>query len=158
MMLKHALALAIEPGLTLLPPRMDSPAAKAMLLAIGLQESEWQHRRQIVGPARGYYQFERDGGVIGVMTHRITSYHAMETARALDYRFDANVIYYALECDAVLASIFARLLLWSLPQPLPSAGEVTEAYSQYLEAWRPGRPRPSDWPSNFERAWQAVAA
>ena len=41
---------AIEPALLLLPARMESPQAVVMLLAIGLQESRFTHRRQIGGP------------------------------------------------------------------------------------------------------------
>src|SRR5690606_35531315 len=60
---------AIWPAYALLPSRMDSDRATVMLLAIGLQESRFEHRRQIKGPARGFWQFERGGGVRGVMTH-----------------------------------------------------------------------------------------
>lgn len=42
---------AIAPALALLPARMSSPSAEVMLLAIGLQESNLTHRRQIGGPA-----------------------------------------------------------------------------------------------------------
>ncbi|OMG90710.1 hypothetical protein [Achromobacter xylosoxidans] len=43
---------AINPTLALLPAAMDTPAARVMLLAIGLQESRFVRRRQIGGPAR----------------------------------------------------------------------------------------------------------
>jgi len=37
---------ALIPALALLPQRMDSPPARAMLVAIGLQESELATRHQ----------------------------------------------------------------------------------------------------------------
>ena len=40
---------AITEALSLLPDRMASDEAIVMLLAIGLQESRFQHRRQLVG-------------------------------------------------------------------------------------------------------------
>lgn len=52
-------------------------SALTMLLAIGLQESRFTFRDQVVpgkapgqvGPATGFWQFERAGGVAGVMQH-----------------------------------------------------------------------------------------
>ena len=61
--MKQILATIIDPALRILPPMMTSDAAKAMLLAIGMQESRLTHRKQIVGPAMGLWQFERGGGV-----------------------------------------------------------------------------------------------
>lgn len=53
--LKLITTQAIEPALSLLPARMDSSRARAMLLAIGLQESRFEYRRQMNnGPARGF--------------------------------------------------------------------------------------------------------
>ena len=60
------LRFAIDPALSLLPPVMDTRAARAMIISICLQESRLQHRRQIGGPARGFAQFERGGGVCPV--------------------------------------------------------------------------------------------
>lgn len=48
---------------------MDSAAARCQMLAIGLQESRLQHRRQNGGPARGFWQFEKGGGVKGILFH-----------------------------------------------------------------------------------------
>ena len=56
---------AVRPAMALLPARMDTPEADCMLLAIGLQESRFVHRRQIGGPARGFWQFEKGTRVIG---------------------------------------------------------------------------------------------
>lgn len=54
----------VEPTLLLLPAKMESPQAVVMLLTIGLQESLFEHRRQLGnGPARSFWQMERGGGV-----------------------------------------------------------------------------------------------
>ena len=60
---KEALNKVIIPGLKLLPPKFDTPEARVMMLAIGMQESRFLHRKQIGGPARGFFQFEEGGGV-----------------------------------------------------------------------------------------------
>src|SRR5690606_38643231 len=73
---------AIWPAYALLPSRMDSDRATVMLLAIGLQESRFEHRRQIKGPARGFWQFERGRGVRGVLTHPATAALAREVCVA----------------------------------------------------------------------------
>lgn len=152
-----ALPYVVEPGLRHLPARMDTPEARAMLLAIGLQESNWEHRAQVGGPARGFYQFER-AGVQGVMTHSWTWHEAEAAAVRLAYEPDSATVHAAIEHNDALATVFARLLLWTLPTALPRRGEVEEAWNQYLDAWRPGRPHPERWPDNFKQAWRIVEA
>ena len=48
--------VVIPAALHMLPGHMDSPEARAMLLAIGLQESKLTYRRQVGGPAHGFWQ------------------------------------------------------------------------------------------------------
>ena len=43
----------IPAALSLLPPKMDTPEARAMLGAIALQESALRYRQQVGGPAKG---------------------------------------------------------------------------------------------------------
>lgn len=151
-----AILVAITPAMALLPSRMDSVQARAMLIAIGLQESEFQHRRQLGGPARGYWQFERMGGVHGVMLHPATHATIAEVTRRLDYPFQVDVLYDAIENNDVLATCFARLLLWTIPAPLPEELEDDIGWNQYLDGWRPGKPHPERWPSRFDAAWKVV--
>jgi len=68
MIVKNALTQIIRPALAELSPPLQGAGAEVMLLAIGLQESRLIHRKQIQGPARGLWQFER-AGVQGVLTH-----------------------------------------------------------------------------------------
>lgn len=139
----------------LLPAEMESPAATAMLLAIGWQESRFAHRTQIGGPARGFWQFEQRGGVAGVLSHHASREPAGEALRQLSYPEDATpfVIYDALAHNDVLAAAFARLLLWTVPQGLPSAGQSSRGWSQYMAAWRPGRPHRATWASAWSHGW-----
>jgi hypothetical protein len=154
---EHLLDFGIKPALSLLPAHMDKPAARALLLAIALQESGAAHRRQIGGPAKSYFQFER-AGVVGVLNHRASAAHAGDVCHLLDIEATVDAVHAAIEFSDLLASAFARLLLWTLPEPLPKSDETDLGWSQYVGAWRPGRPRPEDWPDNFARGWTIINA
>jgi len=154
--------VALVPALGLLPLKMDSLAARALVVAICLQESNLQYRRQIRGPAKSYAQFE-EVGVRGVMWHRTTNALAVEVTGRLDYPYESHAIHQAIEHNDVLGAVFARLLLWTVPRPLPWRGDVNEALDQYIEAWRPGAANDhravelrARWPDNYAKAWQAV--
>lgn len=151
------LSVAVIPALSLLPERMDSPAARSLILAICLQESDLRHRRQVKGPARGYAQFEL-AGVAGVLTHRASADLANDLLARLDYPGAVGAVHAALEHSDVLTAGFSRLLLWTLPIRLPLSVESELAWKQYLEAWRPGRPRPERWAERYARAWAEVTA
>ena len=146
----------LDPGLSLLPARMDTPQARAMITSICLQESRIVHRRQIGGPARGFAQFEV-AGVSGVMTHRVSSGWCEQIVGLLGYRMEARELHAALEHNDPLCCVFSRLLLWTLPEPLPERGEVDKAWRQYTDAWRPGKPHRSTWGGHYRQAWEWVA-
>ena len=155
--MKTILDTIITPALALLPPRMTSDKAVAMMLAIGLQESELKYRRQhLEGPARGLWQFERGGGVAGVLRHTLTRDHALTICHALGNAGTVASVYHQIENDDILAACFARLLLWTIPQGLPGADEPEEGWSQYLKAWRPGKPVKRTWAQNFKAAWEVL--
>ena len=151
---------ALEPALQLLPANMDSVEARAMCVAIALQESHLEHRRQVGGPARGYWQFELGGGVRGVLSHPASKPYIRQVLAALDY--DAapedlpGVCYAAIEHNDILAAAFARLLLWTLPDALSGRDEPDLGWQQYLKAWRPGKLHPDTWDDNFAKAWRLV--
>lgn len=128
---------ALTPALALLPERLRSREAQALLLAIGLQESLLIHRRQIRGPARGLLQFEL-GGVRGVLEHRASRDLARTLCAARDVQPTPEAVYAALEHDDILAMAIGRLLLWTDPRPLPAIGQAAEAWALYLRTWRPG--------------------
>ena len=82
-LLDAILRTAINPALGMLPAKMDTDAARVMLLAIGLQESRFEHRRQMGnGPARGFWQFEKGGGVKGCVQHPSSAHHLRQLCAA----------------------------------------------------------------------------
>lgn len=159
MMLQRLAEFTIPAAYAVLPARMASPSATAMLLAIALQESRCAARRQLRGPARGFWQFEL-AGLRGVQTHPSSKPHLEAALSALSYLADASIhhFYVAIEHSDVLAAVFARLLLWTDPDELPAADEPDRGWNIYVRCWRPGRPRPESWLANYETAWSLVRA
>jgi hypothetical protein len=137
----------IRPALNLLGPRFTGLDAERMLLAIAPQESGLRHRVQVGGPARGLWQFERGGGVAGVLRHPSTQAHANRVCASLLYEPYADIVYDALADNDILAACFARLLLFSDPHSLPTT--EADAWAVYLRTWRPGKPHPDRWPANW---------
>jgi len=156
-MLQQIRASAIAPALKLLPAKMSGRRAEQMLLSIGLQESRLTQRRQIGGPARGLWQFEKGGGVRGVLEHPATQTLARSVCQARGVPATDAAVYAALEHDDVLAAAFARLLLWTDPAPLPAVGEVQQAWALYLRTWRPGKPHRQTWDALYAQAMEEVA-
>lgn len=146
----------LSPAFALLPSVMDSPEARVMLLAIGGQESNLEYRRQVFGPARGLWQFERGGGVRGVLEHPATRGHARRVCRARGIQASARFVHPSLERDDILAAAFARLLLWTDPQPLPRIGDEGDSWGLYIRTWRPGKPHPGRWPAHYNAAIEAA--
>jgi hypothetical protein len=148
---------AIRTALTdFLPSRMDTPAARLMMLAIQKQEDPEERRYQVVkrtpqtrtenivgdrtakGPARSLWQFEERGGVQGVLTHKSTAEYIHGICDHFDVIPDSNNCWRAIEENDVLAACFARLLLWSDFGALPKVGDAEGAFDMYLKNWHPG--------------------
>ena len=152
----------LSPGLARCQVATSIPVsveAARLLLASALQEGNPLSRYQILrgghaGAARGWWQFERLGGVRGVMTHPATSELARRLCDACHVRFTDSAVWRALEGHDALASGFARLLLWSDPRPLPTS--EADGWEYYLRNWRPGKPRPADWSGNWAAAVAVV--
>ncbi len=158
--IKHAVSKA----LFMLPPAMTSPQARVMLYAIGLQESRFEFRRQMVkvsgdirpiGPAKGFWQFERGGGCAGVVRHEASRFWMHRLCQERNVPFNATAIWNAIENDDVLAAAAARLLLFTDPKKLPAVGEEKAAWNLYARTWRPGKPHPETWGKFYA---EAVAA
>lgn len=152
---------AIVTALTLLPSAMDTPEARVMLLAIGQQESRFEHTRQIVngqpiGPAKGYWQFERGGGCKGVVEHDASRYWMSRVCVARGVVFTATAIWNAIETDHVLAAAAARLLLFTDPRRLPGLDDPAPAWNLYMRTWRPGKPHRQTWDGFHAAARAAV--
>ncbi|HDR9585231.1 TPA: hypothetical protein QDC22_007535 [Burkholderia stabilis] len=162
-LLQSVTTTALNPALKLLPPAMDSAAARVLMLAIGLQESGLTARRQLGnGPARGLWQFElgsqaRGGGVWGVFLHDATREQLRHLCDARKCAFSPTWIYSAIEIDDVLAAGLARLLIFTDRAPLPAVGDVANSWTLYAKrTWVPGKPRPGDWPENYFSAVRFV--
>lgn len=148
MILDSIIRSAINPALSLLPPKMDTDAARVELLAITLQEADAIHRVQHGGgPAHGLWQFEEGGGVRGVMHHPSSRDFARAVCASLRVPFLRRAVWETLPANDILAAAFARLLLWTDFNPLPGVdAPAEEGWVYYERNWRPGKPHPEKWP------------
>ena len=148
----------IDPALRHLEERYGIPyslAAAQMLVAIAGQETNYHWTRQVVsggraGPATGRWQFEKGGGVRGVLRHPRTAHIAKALLEERGIPCDETSAWQALEHDDMLAASFARLLLFTDPRPLPQ--KAAECWSYYMRNWRPGKPHPEHWGNVFDIA------
>jgi len=139
----------------------QSPEADVMMVAISGQEAAWIHRDQVVtgkrpgviGPATGLWQFERGGGVAGVLRLQASAAIAMEWCRAEGVGATPDAVWRALVTNDRLACVFARLLLLTDPRALTSDQDA--AWDYYIRNWRPGKPHMQTWPKNWAAAQAA---
>lgn len=158
--------VAVMAALALLPGAMTSAQALVLLYAIGLQESRFVHRFQVVagrpgakGPARGFWQFERGGGCKGVVWHDASRFWMAQVCAARGVAFTPEAIWQAIETDDVLAAAAARLLLFTDPLRLPALGDVEGAWDLYAKrVWRPGKPHRETWDGCYGAALALVTA
>jgi hypothetical protein len=154
----------IDPGLVFLE-ELGGPAinndVRRFLLAVAMQESgtglsaRYQNAPSVSpGPARGFYQFEQGGGVAGVLAHTRSKALALRACAACEVAAQSGAVWRAIEGHDRLATAFARLLVWTDPQALPTTER--DAWSCYMRLWRPGKPHPENWPINWELAGDAV--
>lgn len=140
----------------------DTANARRFILAIALQESRLAHRRQVAtggiesGPAASFWQFEQGGGCKGVLNH----YLVASTMRNLcvDFNIDPTPagLWEAMRYHDIVAAIAARLLIYTLPSKLPTT--AADGWAQYTAAWRPGKPHPETWASNWDLATLTTGA
>lgn len=154
---------AVLPALLALPHAMKSPRALVMLLAIGLQESRFEHRYQVVqgrpgakGPARGFWQFEKAGGCAGVLTHPASRFWMVGACNVRRLAPTPHALWKSIETDDELAATAARLLLFTDPKPLPGLADAEGAWRYYLRNWRPGKPHRATWDALHARALAKV--
>ncbi|MDQ0084597.1 hypothetical protein J2W35_004966 [Variovorax boronicumulans] len=143
MELAEVIKTAINPALAILPQAMDTPKARVIVLTTGAHESKYKDRVQVLngggrGPAMGFWQCERGGGVKGVYTHPASTGHLHNLCAARNVPFDIPTIWATLETDDVLAAGVARLLYYTDPAPLPATDDTEGAWKLYLRTWRPG--------------------
>jgi len=139
-----------------------TPEAARFLLCVAMQESgpkldaRYQNSpSSSPGPARGWWQFEQGGGVTGVLTHGVSSSLARSVCQALHVQPNQAAVWRALEGHDVLACCFARLLLFTDPQPIPTREDTAwDCYCNRL--WRPGRPHRDMWVYNWATANETI--
>jgi hypothetical protein len=138
----------------------SSVDAARLLLAIALQESGLAHRRQVVtggaedGPASSLWQFEKGGGCKGVLTHRSTAERMARICADYNVKADPASLWEAMRYNDIVAAAAARLLIYTLPKGLPLT--APDGWAQYVSAWRPGKPHPETWESNWNIATATV--
>jgi hypothetical protein len=126
-----------------------------MLLAIALQESKFLERKQIKGPARGFWQFEAPTVKL-VAQHKDLAPILVPVLHTLRYSSDPKELYTAIENNDTLAAVFARLLLWNSPRELPALGDFASGWRIYIEQWRPGKEKPDTWQECYDTAWKTI--
>ncbi len=148
----------IEPGLALLPTYMVCNQSRVALMAIAGQESNWAARQQVGGPAVGYWQFEESGitEVIAKQGHLVQVVLGTLDIPILDLPVPAA--HAAIQYNDPLACAFARLLLWSDPEPLPAIGDTATCWQYYERLWRPGKPDVTRWAPAYAMAVSTVAS
>lgn len=136
---------AVNQAFAMLPTKMDTAAARHQLAAIGYQESKYATRVQYGGgPANSYWQFEKGGGVKGVMNFggEVTRL-AKAVCQARDVEWDRQAVWEAMATDDVLGAAFTRLLMYTDAAPVPT--NMQDGWAMYLRTWRPGKPHPDVW-------------
>jgi len=130
--------------------------ATRQILAIALQESGLKHRRQVVsggienGPAASFWQFEKGGGCRGVLTHKAVADKMNSICAAYNVEATEGGLWEAIRYQDIVAACAARLLLYTLPNKLPE--NSADGWSQYVAAWRPGKPHPETWDKYWKLA------
>lgn len=149
----------VEPTLTWMDasPSVSIPnrdSARVLVMTIAGQESGWKERIQIGGPAHGYWQFERMGGVAEVFQK--TPRQLSTVCASQDIPYDPDVVYGAMIWNDTLACAMARLLLWQDPAPLPTVGDKEGAWQYYRRNWRPGSPHRASWDGLYDQSLAAI--
>ncbi len=144
-------ALTFGFGITQIPV---TDKARVLVMTIAGQESHWQYRRQLGGPARSYWQFEKFGGVAGLFS--VTPRQLRAVCDVLDIPYDIGIVYEAMAWNDTLACNMARLLLWSDPAPLPPVGDKAGSWNYYLRLWLPGLPHPETWDARYGQSLSAM--
>ena len=160
----HFNTIVVQPGLDLVfacgGPKPTDEAAR-FLLAVAMQESganldaRYQNSPgDSPGPARGFWQFEQGGGVAGVLSHGASKDLAAKACAQTAVVAKPAAVWRTLEGHGALAAVFARLLLLTDPQSVPT--EERTGWDCYLRLWHPGKPHPETWAANWNRATQVI--
>ena len=133
----------IEPNAPVLAT-MDTAEARCLLHVTAGVESAWTYRVQKpVAYAHSYWQMERRGAAIEVLTNDITRGLFDEIRKAQGVGPGLDMVFDAIIDDDRLAYAMARLRYWIVPEPLPAIGDLDHTWHYYVTTWRPGKPDPT---------------
>ena len=159
--LDYIVQVVLPGAARLLPPTFSTPDTATLMLAIGLQESEFAARRQHGGPARSFWQYEVTGGCWDLLHRPAARGHMRDVLALLQYSatLDEVDLHTAMEHNDILAAVGARLLLRTIPDPVPSLDAHPDvSWDQYMRTWRPGAPRRAHWDRNLALARDLVVS
>jgi hypothetical protein len=135
--------------------------AHVLVLAIAGQESDWTARVQSGnGPAHSFWQFERPGGVRGVISHPTTSPIMRTLCAAVGIACEEHAVWDLMakpEGDS-LSLCMARLLLLTDPAAIPPPSDEDGTWDYYNRNWRPGAPHREGWTARIRAADRVVPA
>lgn len=143
----------------------STPEAVCLSLAIKVQESGTGEVRDqgdpaVIGPATGFWQFERMGGVAEILQDGRTGSIALALCQRLSVNPQPDPVWrlFATAAGDELACAFARLLIWKDPATPPRIAleSEEEAYAYYKRRWRPGADRRAAWTTSWRLAVQTV--
>lgn len=142
----------LAPSAAGLPMILNKPEAQCLMLAIAGQESAWKDRIQAPGgQARGFWQMERGGMLVGVMggtyastLDKVLSNHSIAS--------DLDTIFEAIAWHDPLAYAVGRIGLFMDPSSLPAIGDEDGSWDVYLRVWRPGKPSRARWMSVYPQS------
>ncbi len=134
----------------------DTLEARRFLLAIALQETNLEHRRQVAasgnetGPASSFWQFEQPGACVEVLSRSGIAKYMRAMCEDFNVTPTPFGLWTAMQYHDIIAACAARLLVYTLPGALPTLPE--EGWQQYTAAWRPGKPHRNTWDDCWQRA------
>src|SRR5271166_7020353 len=134
--------------------------AHVLQLAIAGQESDWSARVQSGnGPAHSFWQFERGGGVRGVINHPSSGPIIRTICAAIGVACEEQAVWDIMgqEAGDNLSVCMARLSLFTDPAPIPPPDDEDATWQYYLRNWRPGQPIQQRWSARIQAANLAVA-
>lgn len=146
--------LVVVPTIREYFPTQSPTQAQVLLIAIAGQETAWEARTQLYGPARGFFQAEFGGHVARVFDH--ASGRMKDICQELVVPFSRSDVYQTIAWNDVLACAIARIALLLDREPLPQLGEIDEAWAYYLRVWAPGKPDRSRWGTVYPLALNAA--
>lgn len=151
--------------------RMDEPQRLVLALAIAIEETSLDHRRQVLkggryGKGRSWWQNEggSQASIGRLMNHPTLSRPLKQLCIEQTIPWDLASIYEAVAWHDLLAAVIALLLIFSDAQPVP---DVTDEYGMWgyywrcwqpgaYRNWKPGDPQGERWHDAHRRALNAV--